>query len=513
MKEKESKQNSGYGLFSLTAMVIGIIIGSGIFVKNSVLFGSNTSVILSMLSWLVGGIIILAMILSFLEIFSITEITNEQSTIGNWSKHLLGKRTGRILGYYYTMIYEPLSIVVIAMFGSNEFMKALGMQEFNYLPKLIWTIGITFLFLIMLFTMNAFFTKPGKIFQNIGTGVKIIPLSFVIILFIGMMIFNFGDLNPIFSPEYNKGMDKGAGGSINLLLISIPPVLFSFDGFLSAGSLSKDTNKKTTFRNAVIIGMIFVAIIYFLFSISTFALGDVTKSDYGSIQNVIYNKFPNNSFWLAPIISIIITFSITTAVSGTIIGTSALMTDLSATNSIKDVDGNFLKRNKHYSTPNSTISIALLSIFWFEVVNIMNIIFILTLSPNEVVNDVIPISDFASDIITVGAFGSYTIVIFGGVLNRFTNKVEVKKQKGFLVYSIFTMIVMAIVTIYFAYKIFIPTNGIDSMYILKLVFTFIFIISFIVAVVINIKKCETLTKEEIEYKEKMKEEYFFIEQE
>ena len=143
----------------------------------------------------------------------------------------------------------------------------------------------------------------------------------------------------------------------------------------------------------------------------------------------------------------------------------------------------------------------------------MNIIFILTLSPNEVVNDVIPISDFASDIITVGAFGSYTIVIFGGVLNRFTNKVEVKKQKGFLVYSIFTMIVMAIVTIYFAYKIFIPTNGIDSMYILKLVFTFIFIISFIVAVVINIKKCETLTKEEIEYKEKMKEEYFFIEQE
>ena len=181
--------------------------------------------------------------------------------------------------------------------------------------------------------------------------------------------------------------------------------------------------------------MIFVAIIYFLFSISTFALGDVTKSDYGSIQNVIYNKFPNNSFWLAPIISIIITFSITTAVSGTIIGTSALMTDLSATNSIKDVDGNFLKRNKHYSTPNSTISIALLSIFWFEVVNIMNIIFILTLSPNEVVNDVIPISGFASDIITVGAFGSYTIVIFGGVLNRFTNKVEVKNKKD----SLFTL--------------------------------------------------------------------------
>ena len=515
----KNNNDSGYGLFSLIAMVVGIIIGSGIFVKNSVLFGTNNSVILSMISWIIGGVIILSMILAFLEIFSITEISNEQSTIGNWSKHLLGEKTGKVLGYYYTMIYQPLSIVVIASFGSNEFMKALNLQHIGASSKLSTTIGITILFLMMLFFMNALFTKPGKMFQNMGTIVKVVPLFFVVILFIGIMIFNFDNLNPIFSGEFNKGItENNPGESINILLISVPPVLFSFDGFLSAGSLSKDTKKKNTFRNAVCIGLAFVAAVYLLFSISTFALGDIYAKDYGSIQNVIYNQFPKISYWLAPLLSIIITISITTAVSGTIIGTSKLMTDLSASNSIKDANGKFLERNKYSSTPNSTLAIALLSSFWFVILSIMNFIFIYSLPSSELINmdgsiNVMPISDFASDLLTVGAFGSYTIVIFGGIMNRFTNKVEVNKQKGFMFFASTTVIIMSIVTMFFAYSIFVPINGVDTKYILKLSFTMIFIISFIVTVFINMKRSKTLTEKELKLKTEMKEKYFYIEQE
>ncbi len=526
MKDKNNTNDSGYGLFSLIAMIVGIIIGSGIFVKNGILYNTNSSVILSMISWLIGGLIVLAMILAFLEIFSITEITNEQSTIGNWSRHLLGEKTGKILGYYYTMIYQPLSIVVIAMFGSNEFMKALNLDSMeNPIDKLMTTIGITIAFLIMLFSMNAFFTKPGKIFQNTGTIIKTIPLFFIIILFVGIMIFNFGDLNPIFNSDFNEGITKQSSlSSMNVLLISIPPVLFSFDGFLSAGSLSKDTKKKNTFRVAVCIGLAFVAAIYLLFSISTFALGDKDdlQHSYGSIQNVIYARFSSKtSAWLAPLLSIIITISITTAVSGTIIGTSKLMTDLSATNSIKDTNGRFLKRNKYSATPNSTLAIAALASFWFLIVNIMNIIFVVTLPSSSstfnslgTVDNVIPISDFVSDLLTVGAFASYTIVIFGGIINRFTNKVEVKKQKGFLFYAIFTAIIMSIVTGYFAYSILVPgQNGIDTTYILKLVFTLLFIVLFIGISLLLINKGDTLTKDELKKKDKIKNKYFYIEQE
>ena len=252
----------------------------------------------------------------------------------------------------------------------------------------------------------------------------------------------------------------------------------------------------------------------FLFSISTFALGDINADGYGSIQNVIYSQFEKSSKWLAPLLSIIITISITTAVSGTIIGTSKLMTDLSASNSIKDTNGRFLKRNNYSATPNSTLAIMILSLFWFMTLNLLNTIFLVTMDASELkaTSNVIPISDFASDLLTVGAFGSYSIVIFGGILNRFTNKVEVKKQKGFLFFAIVTVTTMMIVTIYFAYSIFIPTQGINTTYILKIVFTFIFIISFVISVMLNIKRSETLTEDELEEKEKIKEEYFYINQ-
>jgi len=47
---KKEKKDSGYGLLSMMAMIIGIVIGAGIFVKNSDLVAINGSVFLTVMA-------------------------------------------------------------------------------------------------------------------------------------------------------------------------------------------------------------------------------------------------------------------------------------------------------------------------------------------------------------------------------------------------------------------------------------------------------------------------------
>ena len=147
----------------------------------------------------------------------------------------------------------------------------------------------------------------------------------------------------------------------------------------------------------------------------------------------------------------------------------------------------------------------------------MNIIYVSTLVDSCVGIDVISITGFATDFLAVGTFGSYTFLIIGGVLNRFNKdkdkKVEVKEQKGFLYIAIFTIIMMTIITSFFAYSIFVPSStGVDTLYILRLVFAFLVISIFLAIIFFNINKDKKLTKEEIANKEEIKKEYFNVKQ-
>ena len=55
-----------YGLLTAIAMVVGIVIGSGVFFKaQTILTKTNGNMPLGILAWIVGGCIMLASILAF----------------------------------------------------------------------------------------------------------------------------------------------------------------------------------------------------------------------------------------------------------------------------------------------------------------------------------------------------------------------------------------------------------------------------------------------------------------
>ena len=62
----ENKLERKYGLFTAICMVVGIVIGSGVFFKAQVvLTRTGGDMIMGILAWLIGGAIMLACLLTF----------------------------------------------------------------------------------------------------------------------------------------------------------------------------------------------------------------------------------------------------------------------------------------------------------------------------------------------------------------------------------------------------------------------------------------------------------------
>jgi|GEM_PF-1824337 len=271
--------------------------------------------------------------------------------MANWGRHLCGIKFGKFVGYFFTFTYFPIVIAALFMFAGNQFMISLnGANLINLTletdPKkyYIFTIIVSASFAAIVSLMNAFFKKPGKYLQNIGTAVKTIPLFFLVILLIVMVFANIEKIN--FSVPQNVKKNNESNPLI-LIFMTMPAILFSFDGFILGGSLSKEAKNEGTFKLSFILSMLFIIIIYILFSIAVFGLSDKNHpKTYGTITNAIIATMPNAGKIIAPIVVFIIFISVLTGVSGCTIACSRMVSDLSVHNSVLDKKGRFITKNK-----------------------------------------------------------------------------------------------------------------------------------------------------------------------
>jgi amino acid transporter len=77
------KEQGQYGLLSMLALIVGVVIGSGVYVVNDSLYRISNSAGLIIITWLLISLVILFMLVAFIEISSITAKTKEAGTINN----------------------------------------------------------------------------------------------------------------------------------------------------------------------------------------------------------------------------------------------------------------------------------------------------------------------------------------------------------------------------------------------------------------------------------------------
>ncbi|OON97137.1 MAG: amino acid permease [Epulopiscium sp. Nele67-Bin005] len=241
---EESKKE--YGLCTAIAMIVGVVIGSGIFFKSDdILRATNGSIALGVLVFILAAISIIFGSLSIAELASRSSKAGGVITYAEASSPVVACG----FGWFQCFLYFPTLIAVVAWVAGIYTCILFGIEA-TLLTEILIGLG----YIIVLFGTNILSAKLSGFFQTASTIIKLIPL--LVIAFAGLMV---GD------PSYIRTTDVTQMQSLGWLS-AIAPIAFSFDGWIAATSIGhqiKDSTKNLPL--ALIISPIFILIIYILY--------------------------------------------------------------------------------------------------------------------------------------------------------------------------------------------------------------------------------------------------------
>jgi len=242
-----------YGLFTAIAMVVGIVIGSGVFFKaEKILIATGGNLPQGILAWIIGGLIMMVCAYVFATMATRYERVNG---IVDYAEVALGSGYGYFVGWFMAIIYYPTLTSVLAWVSARYTCVLLG-----------WSIvggeamAISGFYLIASYSMNALSPKLAGKFQVSTTVIKIIPL-----LLMGVVGTIAGLKNGILVSNFTSGVIADVA-STNPLFTAVVATSFAYEGWIIATSINAELkDAKKNLPLALIFGTLFVTIIYILY--------------------------------------------------------------------------------------------------------------------------------------------------------------------------------------------------------------------------------------------------------
>lgn len=245
------------GLFSGIAILAGIMIGSGIFVFASmVMVEVGYALGLSLLVWLIGGIITLFSGLTYAELGTMFPETGGYYV---YLRKAYGKGVAFLSGIMNFVLSSSGSIALLALVFAEVFAYIVPISAL--VIRLIAAILIIFLTGI-----NLLGIKMGAWVQKIFLIVKLLPL--IGIIFIGFFLK--GDGFPLsFVPQGNSNFLA----VIPMIGFAVVTTLWAYEGWTNLNTVAGEMkNVKKDLPRALIIAIGLVTIVYILFVVSLYRL-------------------------------------------------------------------------------------------------------------------------------------------------------------------------------------------------------------------------------------------------
>ncbi|ONI46918.1 amino acid permease [Candidatus Epulonipiscium fishelsonii] len=243
-----------YGLSTAIAMIVGIVIGSGIFFKSdNILVATDGSIALGVLVFVLAAI---SIIFGGLTISELASRYNKPGGVITYAEHS-NKSMGCALGWFHTLIYYPTLVAIVSWVAGIYIFILFGIESTLLTQCLVGLICF-----IGTFALNILSVRLGGIFQNAATIIKLIPLILIAVL--GLI---YGD--PASSVHVTDVTQMTSLGWMS----AISAIAFSFDGWIVATSVGgeiKDSKKNLPI--ALIFAPIFILIIYVLYFVGISSL-------------------------------------------------------------------------------------------------------------------------------------------------------------------------------------------------------------------------------------------------
>lgn len=243
-----------YNLKTAIAMVVGIIIGAGVFFKSgTILESTGGNLWLGMLAWVIGGLLIISSSYAFAVL---TNDFNINGGVNEYAGKTIGKKYGYYTGFYLAVIYFPCITSVIAWLCAKYTLVLFGVDS-N-----MWIIVLSFIYLIVFSLLNVFAPIISGKLQISTTIIKLIPLAFVAVA--GVIYGSFSkNGNLIYNFTHTTSKLTASG-----MWQAICSTVFAYEGWICVTSINNELkDSKKNFPKALFIGSIICILTYLLYYI------------------------------------------------------------------------------------------------------------------------------------------------------------------------------------------------------------------------------------------------------
>lgn len=260
----EGQQVKKYGLATAVAMVIGIVIGSGVFFKaEAVLRATGGDMLTGILAWLIVGLIMIVCAYTFAIMAAKYEGVNG---LIDYAEVTVGKRYSYFVGWFLTVIYYPTLSSVLCWVAARYVCVLLGFSITGGECMVI-----SCFWLCASYAVNALSPVAAGRFQVAATGMKLVPLILMAVLGTifglrqGITVQNF---TTVLTIRELRSAAEGYAPSHSPLLASVVAVAFAYEGWIVATSINAELkNAKRNLPKALIMGSVAVVSIYILYYI------------------------------------------------------------------------------------------------------------------------------------------------------------------------------------------------------------------------------------------------------
>ncbi|MBQ3047418.1 MAG: APC family permease [Clostridia bacterium] len=277
---EQEKFKRRYGLFTAIAMVVGIVIGSGVFFKaQDILKVTGGNMWTGILAWVIGGVAMVICACAFATIATKYEKTNGAI---DYAEATCGRGYAYYLGWFMATIYYPAMTSVLAWVSARYFCELVG---FDIAGAECMTIAGTLL--ICSFVLNSLAPKISGKFQISTTTIKLIPLLIMIV--VGTI---YGLATGITVENFTAATNVATGNSG--LFKAVVATAFAYEGWIVATSINSEIKEsKKNLPKALLFGAIIIIAIYILYFIGV--AGAATTADLAekSVSVAFNNIFGN----------------------------------------------------------------------------------------------------------------------------------------------------------------------------------------------------------------------------
>jgi APA family basic amino acid/polyamine antiporter len=238
------------GLFSGTMLVIGGIIGAGIFLNPAIVAERVRTPFLTLAVWVLGGLIALA------GAFCFGELGNRKPRAGGGYVYLrdaYGLLPAFLYGWALLLVMATGAIAAVAVTFARYLAVLLALPDAAILPVAIAAI-------LTLSTVNYVGVKPGAVTQNIFTVLKLAALAFLIGA--GLLLVR-TPLAAVSSPAMappNVFLAVGA---------ALVPVMFATGGWQQSNFIAEEMiDAERNLPRALVIGVTVVVAVYLLANVT-----------------------------------------------------------------------------------------------------------------------------------------------------------------------------------------------------------------------------------------------------